>query len=201
MVEIKIEKKTLVWPWVIVIILIIAGLVYFFGYRNGDGTDTATTFTADTTASITADNTSAPASYIDGPVSDYIRFVNAGPTMGLDHDYTNGALTRLVNAIRYKATAIGHDVTADLDQIKEHADQITDNPYETSHAQSIRGAVDILTSAMQKMQQDKYPNLASVMTEVKIAAIEINPKVPTLEQRDAVKNFFDKSAQLLQGMN
>jgi len=193
MAEIKIEKKKPVWPWVIAIILVIAALVYYFGYRNGD--DSATTVMT------TADTLSIPVSNNDGPVNDFIQFVNEGRTMGLDHEYTNGALTRLANAISYKAARIGHDVTADLDQVREHADHITEDPFATTHAKSIRSAADILTNEMKKMQQDKYPNLESKMTEVKNAANDINPKVLTLDQRDAVKNFFDKSAQLLQGMN
>jgi len=195
MAEIKIEKKTPVWPWVIAIILLIAALVYFFGFRNGDDAYAE----AKTTAA--ADTTSTPAPSNVGPVNEFIQFVSSGRTMGLDHEYTNGALLRLTNAISYKADEIGHDVTADLDQVREHADNITDDPFETTHANSIRGAAVILTNAMQKMQQSKYPNLESEMDEVKNAANSINPNVLTLDQRDAVKNFFDKSAQLLQGMN
>jgi len=193
MAEIKIEKKKMRWPWVIAIILLIVPLLYLFGDRNGDE--------ANTVAMITADTISTPASLIVEPVSDFIQFVNAGHTMSLDHKYTNGALTRLTKAIRYKSKKIGHEVSADLDQVREHADHITDDPYETTHANSIRISADILTNEMQKMQQDKYPNLESEMTEVKNAANAINPKVLTLNQRDAVKNFFAKSAQLLQNMN
>jgi len=193
MAEIKIEKRTRVWPWVIAIILLIAGLVYIFENRNGD--------IAEAEVITIADTLSKPASTDDGPVHDYIQFVNEGRTMELDHAYTNGALIRLSNAIRYKAEVTGHDLTAGLDKVKEHAADITDDPYATTHARSIRSAADILVNSMQKIQQDKYPNLESEMTEVKNAAKDINPKVLTLNQRDAVKTFFSKSADLLQSMN
>ncbi len=207
MAEIKIEKKMQAWPWILAIILLIATLVYFFEFRNSDYEDTVATLAADTVATLAMDTvaTNTPASpemsSNDGAVNDFIQYVHAGHTMSLDHEYTNGALIRLANAIAYKAHEIGCFLTADLDQAEAHAEHITDDPYETTHATSIRNAANLLSHAMREMQQDKYPDLESEMLEVTMAANDINPKVLTLNQREAVKNFFHKSARLLQGMN
>ena len=54
---------------------------------------------------------------------------------------------------------------------------------------------------MQNMQKAKYPDLTAQAAEVRTAANSIIPDVLTLDQRDAVKSFFQKSADLLQNMN
>tara|TARA_R100000935_G_scaffold12549_1_gene24920 strand:+ start:2002 stop:2214 length:213 start_codon:yes stop_codon:yes gene_type:complete len=40
MAEIKITKKAPIWPWVLLIIIIIAGLFFLFFYGNTEDTDT-----------------------------------------------------------------------------------------------------------------------------------------------------------------
>lgn len=195
MAEIKIEKKTTVWPWILLAIIAIALLVYFLGFRNNDDQDN------EVVQNSTYTDTSTTPARTEGPVQAYIQYVQEGQTMGLDHNYTNGALQRLTDAISAKANEIGYDVKADLGKVKEHADHITKDPFETTHAKSIRNAADILSNAMQNMQQSKYPGLQGQMQEVRNAATSIDPGKLTLDQRDAVKNFFQQSSQLLQSMN
>lgn len=188
MAEIKIEKKAPVWPWLLIGGLLIIALIYYFGFRNNDQPEVVQT----------------PPETIEvesGSVDQYVQFINEGRTMGLDHNYTNGALSKLTTAIKAKAQQTGFDVEADLEKVKEHSDQITNDPFETTHANNIRKAADILTDAMQNMQKAKYPNLTAQADEVRSAANSINPDVLTLDQRDAVKVFFQKSADLLQNMN
>jgi hypothetical protein len=48
---------------------------------------------------------------------------------------------------------------------------------------------------------DKYPGLKDEAQDLKNASPSINPKVLTLEQKDAVKNYFAKASDLLQKMN
>lgn len=188
MAEIKIEKKSSLMPWVLIGLLAIGALIYYFGFRDKEQPEVAQA-QPDTTTVET------------GAVAQYIQYVNEGRTMGLDHEYTNGALSRLTSAISAKAQQTGYNVSADLEKVMSHADHITKDPFETTHAKSIRDAADILTGAMQNMQKAKYPNLATQADEVSAAAKSINPDVLTLDQRDAVKSFFQKSADLLQNMN
>jgi hypothetical protein len=188
MAEIKIEKKSPVWPWILLGLLVIGGLIYYYGYRNNDEPGVVQT-------------PPAKAEVENDSVAQYIQYVNEGRTMSLDHEYTNGALLRLISAINAKAQQTGFDVKADLEKVTEHANQISEDPFETTHANSIRKAADILTDAMQNMQKAKYPNLTTQSDEVRSAANAINPDKLTLDQRDAVKSFFTKSADLLQNMN
>ncbi len=51
------------------------------------------------------------------------------------------------------------------------------------------------------MQLAKYPWLTDEVEELKSASASINPETLTLEQKDAVKNYFAKASDLLQKMN
>jgi len=121
--------------------------------------------------------------------------------MSLDHAYTNEALLKLIEATDAKANEVGYEVQADLEQVKEYANMITADPYETTHADNIRKAADILSNVLQNIQKAKFPGLTEEAKELKNASESIKPAVLTLEQKDAVKNFFAKASDLLQKMN
>lgn len=137
-----------------------------------------------------------------GAVSNYVTFVENDPDqMGLDHEYSMEALDLLTRAVEAKAADTGYDVKADLDQVQEYADKITNEPFATTHANSIRKAGEILSRALTNMQQAKYPALSADAERVANAATGINPDVLTLDQKTAVKGFFGEAADLLQKMN
>ena len=135
-------------------------------------------------------------------VTEFVRFVEEDNTnMELDHAYTNEALLKLTEATRAIAEETNYDVKGDLDKVKEYADKITNDPFATTHADNIRKSADILTSVLQNIQQAKYPNLTNEVEEVRGACAAINPNVLTLDQKEAVKSFFRKSADILEKMN
>ncbi len=135
-------------------------------------------------------------------VAEYVTFVsNDKDKMALDHDFTNQALLKLTSAVEAMAGEVDFDIKADMDKAKECANKITENPFDTSHADEIRKAADILSNAMQNIQMAKYPGLSNQVAEVKNAAMAIDPQTLTLDQKDAVKNFFSKSSELLEKMN
>ena len=199
MAEIKIEKKKLIWPWVIVGLVIAALLVYFLIFRDSGKNGEAVTEENHIT------NTNEPdlekVKENDGTIADYVNFIeNSNKKMSLDHAYTNKALLKLTDATNAKANEVGYEVRADIDKVKEYAEMITIDPYETTHAGYIRNAVDILTNVLQNIQKAKYPDLADEVKELKSASESINPEVLTLKQKDAVKNYFAKASDLLQKM-
>jgi hypothetical protein len=191
MTEIKIEKKTPVWPWILLVLALLV-VAWFFFLRN-DKDDIVET----------ADKTSL----VDLPdnnniVATYVTFINSDTnTMGLDHAFTSEAITKLTNATDAKATEVGYDVKADISKAKQLADEITADPLVTTHADKIRSAADVLSTALQNMQQAKYPVLSTEGADIKSAAGAIDPKKLTLDQRDSVKSFFRKAADLLSKMN
>jgi hypothetical protein len=114
---------------------------------------------------------------------------------------TNEALLKLIEATNAKANEVGYEVRADLEQVKEYANMITTDPYETTHADNIRKAADILSNVLQNIQKAKFPGLTGEVEELRSASESIKPGVLTLDQKDAVKNYFAKASDLLQKMN
>lgn len=191
MAEIKIEKKKPIWPWILAALAAIALLAYFF-YDKDDDVALESSETTDLTS--VQENNSTVAAYVDFVRSDTAE-------MALDHHYASEALTNLTQAIGAMADEADYDVKADLDEIRQYADQITNDPFETSHANSIRKAADIATRALQNLQRAKYPSLSGDVEQVGNAASAIDPDVLTLDQKDQVKGFFDRAADLLAKMN
>ncbi|MDQ6890961.1 MAG: hypothetical protein M3Z56_11870 [Bacteroidota bacterium] len=198
MAEIKIKKKKTIWPWIIAGLLILAAIIYFLFFRNDHDdvvADTTTTAAADTTGmASTNQNNSA--------VTDYVAFINSDTaTMGLDHVYTHTALVKLANATKAMADKAGYDVQADIDKAKGYTDKITDDPTATTHADNIKNAAGILSTALQNLQQAKYPQLSSEAQKVKEASADISMADVTLDQKHTVKTFFSDAADLLKKMN
>jgi len=200
MAEIKIEQKKQVWPWILVGLIIVALLVYFIAFRDYEKNVEVVTEVDYIT------NTNEPElieiKENNATVAAYVNFIeNNKEQMSLDHAYTNEALLTLIEATNAMANEVGYDVQADIEKVREYAKMISSDPFETTHADNIRNADDILTNVFQNIQKAKYPSLADEVTALKIASEAIKPGVLTLEQKDAVKNYFSKASDLLQKMN
>jgi len=200
MTEIKIEKKKQAWPWVLAVLVIAALLVYFLVIRD-NGKSTEVVSGADYTT-----NTNEPdligIKENNSTVAAYVNFVeNNKEKMSLDHDYTNEALLKLVAATNAMANEVGYEVQAELEKVKVYAQKITNDPFETTHADMVRKAADILTNVLQNIQQAKYPGLTNEAAELRIASKSINPEVLMLDQKNEVKAFFSKAADILHKMN
>lgn len=196
MAEIKIEKKNTVWPWIIAALLVLAVIIYFLFFRNDNDDAAATTTQAADTTSMANTNEN------NSTVTDYVTFINSDTaTMGLDHVYTHNALVKLTNATRAMADKTGFAAQADIDKAKDYADEITDEPTATTHADNIKNATGLLSTVLQNMQQVKYPQLNAEGQKVKDASADISTADLTLDQKHTVKTFFSDAADLLQKMN
>ncbi|MCM4167627.1 hypothetical protein KCTC52924_00867 [Arenibacter antarcticus] len=200
MAEIKIEKKKQIWPWLLVGLVIVALLLYFLVFRDNGKNTEAVTEADDITNTNESDLLGVKEN--NGTVAAYVNFVeNNKEKMSLDHEYTNEALLKLIEATNAMANEVGYEAQADIEKVKEYAKMISSDPFETTHADNIRKADDILTNVLQNIQKSKYPSLVDEVEELKSASESIKFGVLTLDQKDAVKNYFAKAADLLQKMN
>ncbi|WP_026977706.1 hypothetical protein [Flavobacterium tegetincola] len=191
MTEIKIEKKKPVWPWILLVLFLLF-VSWFFFIRN-DKAEVLKTVDQRALIDIHEKNQIVVA---------YVTFINSDPnTMGQDHEFTSEAFTKLTNAIDAMATEADYDIKADMIKVKQRTDEITKDPMVTTHGDKIRSAADALSTSLTNMQQAKYPELSNEAADVKSAAVAIDPQTLTLDQRDAVKSFFTKTADLLNKMN
>jgi len=200
MAEIKIEQKKQIWPWLLVGLVIAALLVYLLVFRDSDKITEAVSEADDITNTSETDLLGVNENNLT--VAAYVNFVDQNKEkMSLDHEYTNEALLKLIEATNAMANEVGYEVRADLDKAKEYAKMITKDPFETTHADNIRKADDIITNVLQNIQKAKYPGLAADIEALRSASELIKPGVLTLDQKDAVKNYFSKASDLLQKMN
>lgn len=207
MAEIKVEKKKPVWPWIL-LGLIILGIILYFVFADDDNEiDDMEDNTEQIQDSImTPTDTEATDTYevndVDNEsVSNYIAHVGDETRMGIDHEYTNTALIHLINAVDAKARELNIDVNADLQEIRNDANQITEDPMSDSHANTIKDVGTKLANVMERLQSERFPNLSADVEQVKTAANNIDGAVLTLEQKDQVNMFFQEAADVLRQMS
>lgn len=197
MTEIKIEKKKPVWPWILAL-LVVAAVVFFVFFWDKEPVQDVIQENTETTTATTDQTTTTP----NSAVTAYVDFIRGSEqNMELDHEFSNEALTKLIAATESKAADLNYDISANMSQVREHAQHITEDPYETTHANSISQAAVTLGGTLQGMQQQAYPELADQADRVNAAANAIDPNQLTLDQKDAVKTFFNEAAVLLENMN
>lgn len=201
MAEIKIEKKSPIWPWILLAVAVI--VVLFLVLSNNGDSEEDEDLQEDRIEQGFGGTTDVTRAVINNSaVFAFVSFINDDPdSMGLDHEFTNEALLKLTNATSAMADEIDYDIQKDLDEVRTHADKITNDPFETTHANSIRLSAEILANVLQNIQQKAFPNLAGEADAVikSVSAIEL--EALTLDQKGDVKNFFRKSAVLLEKMN
>lgn len=192
MEETHIKKRRAIWPWVLVGLIVLVGIIYFafFSDKNNMNTDIVGT-----------NGTTQPAD-ASGPVREYISYVRADTAaMDLSHEYSSQALSKLIQAIKAKAGERGFEVQSDLAQADKLAEEIQKEPYATTHANSIRTAADIISTSLQNLQKAHYPNLDGEARSVRDAATAIDQNKLTLDQKNEVKAFLKETADLLEKMS
>lgn len=200
MAEIKIEKKSPVWPWILLVVFL-AIIIYVFAFDN-ERNDTEYRQENTTEQKFEDDIEITQKSLHNSAVATYVNFIKEDSyPMGLDHEFTNEGLLKLINATTALAVELDYDIQKDVEALKRYADKITNEPFKTTHANSIRKSADILTNIIINIQQNAFTNFASDAKVLKDAASKIAPDKLTLDQKDAVKNWFRKSATILEKMN
>lgn len=200
MAEIKIEKKAPIWPWIVGLLLVALAL-YFLFFRDTAVVTDGTTTTNDTIV----DRTEMQDDRSDMNTSDVATFVafakNDDGNMTLDHEYSNDALNKLIDATEEVADKVSYDSKIDLEKAREHADAITKNPEATDHADHIKMSTDIISSVLQGIQGAKFTDLKAEAGKVKMSSEAINVKELALHQKKTIKTFFSDAADLLEKMN
>lgn len=208
MAEIEIEKKKPIWPWILLVLIILA-ILYFVVFADDDNTaddmDDTNIEQMDETSMDDQDNTAdwdendSLTSAED--VSGYITYVNDKSKMGVDHVYTNNALMELVNAVEAKANELHVDVSDELEEVRNDAIEITQNPEAKDHAGTIKEAGTKIADVLENLKDQKFPELSEEVEQVKTAAQQIDPNVQTLKQKDKINSFFMEAADVLEKMS
>ncbi|MDT0647311.1 hypothetical protein RM545_11480 [Zunongwangia sp. F260] len=205
MAEIKVEKKKPIWPWIIAGLIVL--VILYFLFANGDDDEmideTEQEQVIDTT-SIEEENTANWDNNRNdtvGGVDGYLSYIGDESRMGIDHEYTNNAIIYLMNAVQAKANELNVNIDADIEEIRQKAEKITQDPMATNHADKIKDAGSDLTNVIENLQEEQFPDLSQDVQEVKSAVQDIDGSVLTLEQKDKVNKFFDEAGDVLNKMS
>ena len=198
MAEIKIEKKKVVWPWVLLAIILLA-IIFYYAYDKDEVVTTNDVEKIDQKEETSLNNLALGDATITS-INEYNAFVNDESKMDVDHEYSNEALLKLINTTDEVAYDFDVNITADLDAAKDKADYITEDPEKINHADKIKNAGTIITRALAKIQTQKFPELSSEMATVQAAVMDIDIEEETLDQKNDVKAFFKKAGMLLTKM-
>lgn len=215
MAEIHVEKKKPVWPWIILVLVILAILYFLFfadGQNNDDLDDMDTTEqvedttvweneTNDTADWDTNNNMNDTLGYAAGGVSGYVAHIGDESRMGVDHEYTNNALLQLISAVEGKARELNIEIESEMQQIRQDAQNLTQNPQARDHAGNIKNAGSGITNVLENIQQERFPELSQDVEQLRSSVEDIDPSVETLEQKDRINSFFHEAADVLQKMN
>lgn len=207
MAEIKIKKKQPIWPWILLILGILA-LIYYLFTRNTDDIDDMmrdddTEMVRDTTeVSRERERTDAVvlSDMASSKISDYKGFIEDKEKMGVDHEYSKTALDKLIDATEAVANSLNVDIKTDLATARINADAITKDPTALNHAEKIKNAGNTITQSLKKIQMQKYPDLENSMSELENSLASITPATKTLEQKDVIQKFYDKAGEVLTNM-
>lgn len=218
MAEIKIEKKKPVWPWIIVGLIILGIILYFLLAGNNDDMDdmedmddnrteqvTDTTYTdaqrRDTDNSTMGWDETSRDTLNGDSVSNYLAHVEDRERMGVDHEYTNNALIHLIDAVEAKAAEVNMDINKDLEEMRDDAEAITQNPQATNHADKIKETGEKIANVLERIQEENYPNLSADVEDVRTALQDIESSTLTLEQKEEINSFFKEAADVLRSMS
>lgn len=196
MAEIKIKKKAPIWPWILGL-LIIGAIVYFLVFADDSTDDVDDVTTTNTEQPMDQDemNNSNDLRNVS-EINDYNSYVS-NPDMDVDHEYSSEALTKLIAATSATANGLDIDINADMSAANSLANEIKNDPESLKHANKIKETAQKIAQALKTIQSEKFPQFSSQYAEVETAVSNINVDTPTLDQKNAVKAFFNKAGNLL----
>ena len=205
MAEIRIEKKSYAWIWWLIGLIVLALVIWLIVGSGDDEAETAATTITEQEAASTANAEANKAGRSNNPYVTYSMWVNNEANMGRHHEFTQEGLRNLAQAISYTAeyNNLSNDieVNAEVEKIRSMANDITNDWQSTDHGNKINKAFTQAANVIDKIQDKKFQNLNSDVDELKNLANEVDPKTLTLNQKEGVKNFFEKADNVLSEMN
>ena len=207
MAEIKIEKKKPIWPWILLGLIILAVILYFViadDDDNDDNMEEENTEQVETPMETEEDNETATWEDDnlsgDDSVSKYLTHIDDTEKMGIDHEYSNEALILLINALEHRADEADIDTEVEIEELKDNVRDIKDDPESLTHANTINDVGTKIVSLMERMQQEKFPDISQDVQEAGTAVQNIEPSTPTLDQKEEVNSFFKEAGDVLEKM-
>ena len=125
--------------------------------------------------------------------------------MSRQHQWTVSCIESMGTAIEstIQADTIGSIVLQDrLETLRQRASDVRrSDPSAATHAATVSAAFDAGADLVETFQEERGATGADYAGDVRNAADELTAEGQLLEQKDAVKTFFERVANALQSMN
>jgi len=212
MAEIKIEKKSPIWPWILLAIALIAVVVYFV-YGKEDTSvydDDMNNEAIDTISNNDSynDEYQSTAPYIDSTraVVEFENSIIDSTRIGVDSSYTKTAITNLAKVVAMKADELNVKPSIALDNLKFLSDQSsetidTEIPKEADVYNDFQKVSKDIVTVLESIQTENYPSLKKEVLELKQTSSKIDTNIATKEQQTTIQNFFSKAKEVVNSMN
>lgn len=174
MAEIKIRKKSPIWPWILLILIILAALWYFFIYLDTNDLDDADDVDdMNTTEQIDDDNYNSSENDLNNGTrmnSDTVYNPNGDNSLTATSSVVtiadaNKSMIDLIDATRNKALSTNVNTGDDLKNQREKLVKVTSSTSANSWMPMFKDSGNQIITALQNIQKEKYPQLSSEVTD------------------------------------
>ncbi len=203
MAEIKIERRNRpVWPWILGIILIAIIIWFLLTYFNNEPYNSETG-SVDTTTTLRYDVQPVPQDSLAAkPVMDFVNFARADSNQEAENIQSYSAegirlLTNALTSIVNRNDSTNTNIVSLRDSLQKNAAKVQEGKATSADFKnSINNASDLMAA----IQKENYPNLKQQAERVKMASDAIIPNKPITDQKSEIKDYFSRSAEMLQAI-
>jgi hypothetical protein len=207
MAEIPIErkKKRTIWPWILGIVVV--GLLIWMMADNNVVVEDGTALQEREMDHIYGTDRQTQdfrAQRGDGSAEEFVQYVEErNGEISQSHEYTREGLLYLADALDDLYTRIGPaaERSVDTDEIRNRAQQLSEDATSEQHANMIRDAFITAANALQNLQASYFPNLDQQVNNVVETAREIEGRELATEQGEKIDEFFDQAAITVEEMS
>lgn len=206
MAEIKIEKKSPIWPWILLVIAVIA-IVAYFVYNNDNDDNSIYDNESHDEQMNTNSNTYEDAQHTDATsaAQEFENSVTDSTRIGIDSTYTKTAIINLAKVVSMKADELNVQPSIALENLKYYSDERDGMPNtelaESSDVINFKTVSNDIVAVLEILQTKNYPSLQDEVAELKQTSNKIDNNMAAKEQQVTIQTFFTKARKVVNNMN
>jgi len=207
MAEIKIEKKSPIWPWILLLIAVIAMAVYFVYYNNSfNENNKVENESRDTISNSYEHPSTVPHMEFNTVVQEFTSSIADSTRIGMDATYTKTAIINLAKVVTLKAEEANLQSSNALENLKTYSNQMDGTKASEVNKNSMmeenfKTVFNDIVLVLESIQTQSYPSLKNEVSELKQTSNNIDNKVAIKEQQNTIQAFFIKARTVVNNMN
>lgn len=206
MAEIKIEKKAPIWPWILLVLVILAIIAYLVLKDDVDDVvDDVNTEAIDTTGTYQNNNsinyTGMQDNDFNSAMTEFDTYVQDSARVGTDSVYTKLAFNRLAHMTVMKAEENNLDDSSSLDNLRGYSNTTDSADGDMEIRKNLKRVGTDVANVIESLQKKDYPNLESEVKSLKNKSDKLNDTDAFDQQQQSIRDFIRSSRDILNSMN